>query len=186
MRREIIVIDGFYENPEQIRKQALEMNYSVSGNYPGTRTESLPGGDVREFLESVMGIKIDEMKWNIGEYTGAYQYVIEGAKTWIHSDHHNDWSCVVYLSPDPIDNSGTSFYKHKETGSISYHDTEAGEEIEKYGFNDDAWVKTDVVANRFNRAILFRGDLWHKADEYFGNDLKSGRLFQTFFFDEEK
>ena len=53
-------------------------------------------------------------------------------------------------------------------------------------FNGIIYAKGDVVANRFNRAILFRGDLWHKADEYFGNDLKSGRLFQTFFFDEEK
>jgi len=186
MRKEIMVIDGFYNDPDGIRKQALEMDYGTSGNYPGTRTDALPDGDVREFLESLMGIKINEMKWNMGEYTGAYQYVIEGAKTWIHSDHHNNWSCIVYLHPDPIDNSGTSFYKHKETGSISYWDTEAGEEIEKDGDKPDAWVKTDVVANRFNRAIIFRGDLWHMADEYFGKDLESGRLFQTFFFDEEK
>jgi len=185
MRKEIIVIDGFYKDPNQIRRQALEMTYSVSGNYPGIRTKALPGGDVREFLEGVMGIKIDKTKWNAGEYTGTYQYVVEGANTWIHSDRHNDWSCIVYLSPDPIDDSGTSFYKHKETGSISYHDTELGKEIEKDGNNTDAWVKTDVVANRFNRAVLFRGDLWHKADNYFGNDLKSGRLFQTFFFSEE-
>ena len=183
MRKEIIVIDGFYEDPDEIRKQALAMEYGIKGNYPGTRTDSLPNGDVRQFLESILNIKIDEMEWSLGEYTGAYQYVVEDAKTWVHSDHHNDWSCLVYLHPNPIGNSGTSFYKHKETGSTSYWDNE-GTEVEKDGDNLDAWIKTDVVANVFNRAILFRGDLWHKADEYFGDDLQSGRLFQTFFFNE--
>jgi hypothetical protein len=182
MRKEIIVIDGFYENPDKIRKEALSMEYNVQGNYPGTRTDTLPYGDVRQLLESVMNIKIDEEKWSLGEYTGTYQYVVEGAKTWVHADFNNDWSCIVYLSPDPIGNSGTSFYKHKETGSRSYL---SSPEIEGDGNNDDAWIKTDVIANVFNRAVIFRGDLWHRADDYFGKDLKSGRLFQTFFFDEE-
>ena len=185
MRTEIVVVDGFYDDPDAIREIALNEEFKVSGNYPGTRTDTFVGGGMREHLESILGIKINEMDWNTGEYTGSFQFVTEGTKTWVHSDHHNDWSCLVYLHPDPIDNSGTSFYRHKETGSTSYWDN-AGEEVEKSGDTPDAWVKTDVVANKFNRAIIFRGDLWHKADEYFGNDLKSGRLFQTFFFDEEK
>jgi len=31
MRKEIMVIDGFYNDPDEIRKQALEMNYGISG-----------------------------------------------------------------------------------------------------------------------------------------------------------
>ena len=46
MRKEIMVIDGFYNDPDGIRKQALEMDYGTSGNYPGTRTDALPNGDV--------------------------------------------------------------------------------------------------------------------------------------------
>ena len=56
MRKEIIVVDGFYNDPEEIRKQALDMDYSIRGNYPGTRTGSLPNGDVRSFLESLLAV----------------------------------------------------------------------------------------------------------------------------------
>ena len=65
MRKEIVVIDGFYQDPDKIREEALKMDFGVSGNYPGKRTAPLTGGDVREFLERVLDIKIDEMDWEL-------------------------------------------------------------------------------------------------------------------------
>ena len=50
---------------------------------------------------------------------------------------------------------------------------------------DDAWRKTDTIHNIWNRCVVFRGRLWHSADDYFGWDLESNRLTQTFFFDKE-
>ena len=185
MRKEIVVVDGFYDDPEGIREFALNQKFKVSGNYPGTRTETFVGGGIREHLERILGIEIDEMHWKLGEYTGSYQFVTEDTKTWVHSDHHTDWSCLVYLHPEPLHNSGTSFYRHKETGSRMYSDNN-GEKIEGDGDNYDKWTREDVISNVFNRAIIFRGDLWHAADEYFGEDMETGRLFQTFFFNEVK
>ena len=149
------------------------------------RTETFVEDDVRAHLERIMNINIDEMHWKLGEYTGSYQFVTEDTKTWVHSDHHTDWSCLVYLHPEPLHNSGTSFYKHKETGSRMYSDND-GETIEGDGDDYDKWTREDVISNVYNRAIIFRGDLWHAADEYFGEDMETGRLFQTFFFNEEK
>ena len=186
MEKSIIVIDGFYNEPERIRNEALSMDFNITGNYPGNRTVPLPEGDVREFLERIIGTKIDEMSWNIGEYTGTYQFVPEGSNTWVHADRHTDWSCIVYLHPNPKENSGTSFYKHKETGSVEWDDVFAGEVVENDGDDWDKWIRTDTVSNRFNRAVLFRGKMWHAADEYFGTTKEDARLFQTFFFNEVK
>ncbi len=186
MEKSIIVIDGFYEDPNKIREHALGMDFTVEGNYPGHRTMPLTEGGVREFLEATLNIKIDETFWNESDYTGTFQYVTQGTNTWIHADKHTDWSCLVYLHPYPAKNSGTSFYKHKKTGSMEWNDVVLGDTIEEDGNNWDKWIKTDTVANRYNRALLFRGKMWHAADDYFGNDFENGRLFQTFFFDEVK
>ena len=185
MRREIVVVDGLYDDPDAIREIALNEEFKVSGNYPGTRTDTFVGGGIREHLEKILNIEIDEMHWKLGEYTGSFQFVTEGTKTWVHSDHHTDWSCLVYLHPEPMYNSGTSFYKHIESGSRMYSDND-GETIEGDGDDYDKWTREDVISNVYNRAIIFRGDLWHAADEYFGEDMETGRLFQTFFFNEVK
>jgi hypothetical protein len=185
MRKEIIVIDGFYQDPDKIREEALEMDFGVSGNYPGKRTTPLTGGDVMEFLERVLDIEIDEMDWEQGDYTGTYQYTTVDETTWVHADRHSDLSCIVYLHPDPAENTGTSFYTHKETGSRSYWDDD-GESIEKDGAKPEKWIRRDTVGNVYNRAVVFEGDLWHAADDYFGDSLENGRLFQTFFFNKVK
>ena len=184
-KKEIIVVDGFYNDPHRIRKDALTMEFGTTGNYPGMRTMTMVGGGVLEHLEMIMGITINRSLWNGGEYTGTYQYVTEGTPTWVHADRHNDWSCVVYLHPDPEPNSGTSFYKHIQTGSRMYSDND-GEFVEGDGDRWDKWLKTDTVGNVFNRAIIFKGELWHAADEYFGKTKNDARLFQTFFFSEAR
>ena len=41
----------------------------------------------------------------------------------------------------------------------------------------------ETIVPLFNRAVIFKGNLWHAADDYFGWDLETSRLTQTFFFD---
>ena len=183
IEQNIRVIDGFYDNPDALRKFALLQNFNIEGNYPGKRTVPFTEGGLKEHLEKIMNIKIDEERWKAGEYTGTFQYVPKDIPTWVHADRHNDWSCVVFLHPNPAPNSGTSFYKHIPTGSRMYSDNN-GEYIEGDGDRWDRWEKTDTVGNVFNRAVIFKGELWHAADEYFGINKHDARLFQTFFFSE--
>jgi hypothetical protein len=44
------------------------------------------------------------------------------------------------------------------------------------------WDLVDVVGNKYNRAVFYKGDLFHASLDYFGKDINDGRLFQTFFF----
>lgn len=47
------------------------------------------------------------------------------------------------------------------------------------------WELVDRIGNVFNRLVLYPGHYWHMSLDYFGSDLNSGRLFQTFFFNTE-
>jgi hypothetical protein len=47
------------------------------------------------------------------------------------------------------------------------------------------WEKVDVIANRYNRLIMYRGDLFHSSLDYFGSNTQDARLFQVFFFDTQ-
>jgi hypothetical protein len=50
------------------------------------------------------------------------------------------------------------------------------------GYDMTKWDLVDKIGNRYNRLIIYRGDLYHASLDYFGNNLHNGRLFQTFFF----
>jgi hypothetical protein len=107
-------------------------------------------------------------------------------KSWIHRDC-TDWAGVLYLTPNAPINSGTAFYKHKETGLEKIEkDTpkEISKKLDNDSYNMDKWEMVDMVGNKFNRLVLFRGTRSHKSMEYFGEDKNNGRLFQLFFFNE--
>ncbi len=100
------------------------------------------------------------------------------------------WAGVCYLTPDAPVNGGTGLFRHKETGLETPPRLEDGsydkEYLEKVIYpdsrDDSKWDMTAMVGNKYNRLVLYRGDMFHKSLEYFGKDLESGRLFQTFFF----
>ena len=48
------------------------------------------------------------------------------------------------------------------------------------------WEMTTMIGNKFNRLILYRGNMFHSSLDYFGSNKENGRLFQTFFFNSER
>ena len=40
MEVNVIIIDNFYQDPDEVREFALSQEFGVRGNYPGNRTES--------------------------------------------------------------------------------------------------------------------------------------------------
>lgn len=173
----LIIIDNFYPNPMEIRELALRSAFDVVGNFPGKRTLPIYCNDhLGNIIASIMGSKIICFG---GDSNGAFQITTEKDQSWIHSDDGAMWAGVLYLTLNPPENSGTVFYKHKKSGSITYK--EGLENTD--GNNSDLWEMTDRIANVFNRLILYRGNMWHKSDKYFGDNLENGRLFQVFFFE---
>jgi hypothetical protein len=89
------------------------------------------------------------------------------------------WSGVVYLSPDAPPSSGTSVWREKKTGAC----------VAAFGVKFDTAVEgfelAALVENRFNRLVLFRENVLHRAEHGFGEG-NAARLTQTFFFNSRR
>lgn len=179
-RQEIIIIENFYENPDQVRKDALNEIYSVKGNFPGQRSEPRFYEDTKVKFENIIGRKITY--WP-DDYNGSFQYVLENDQSWIHRDN-TEWSAIVYLSPDAPKNGGTKFYNYKKNNQSYAKTNEIESEMSQNSYNFDEWDLVDTIGNNYNRCVLFRGKRSHISDKYFGTDINNARIFQTFFFND--
>lgn len=181
MRTNIIVIDDFYSDPDSVRSFALQQDFIIRGNHPGSRTKT--------FLTESVKYCIQEIVQNFGGnvscwyeedgLSGSFEIATSKDRSWIHTDPFNKWAGVLYLTPNAPYNSGTGFYKHKKTGNY----TRLNEDYEEYDYTK--WDLHDIIGNMYNRLILFRSDIFHTSMHYFGETLEDSRLFQLFFFDTQ-
>ena len=187
--RDLIICDNFYDNVDEVRSFALEQDFNVDGNYPGHRTKSFLNQHIADWIGKIVGAEVDMKDLGGDSYCGAYQYTTAADRTWIHADSWNQWAGVVYLTPDAPASGGTGIFKHKPTGYYKTprlidgtRDNTLGDLIDGDGQDYTKWELIDQVRNKYNRAVFYRGDLFHASMDYFGKDLQDGRLFQTFFF----
>ena len=175
------IIDNFYNNPDQVRDYALSLEFNVTGNYPGARTEPLQGDNFTNamaFMQDAVGKPITFFP---SEYNTAFQYTTEDSRTWVHHDS-TDWAAVLYLTPDAPLDSGTAIYKHKHTG-IYRHTEDASVDFNDYHSDPDDWEVIAQSMNMYNRLVIYDGMYYHRSVRPgFGQDKYNGRLFQTFFF----
>lgn len=182
MRTNLIITDNFYGDPDSVRNFALAQSYDVKGNYPGARTKSFLTPDLKEAVQTVVWFAGGEVtNWFEQDgYTGSFQLTTAKDRSWIHSDHHNTWAAVCYLTPDAPLSGGTGLFRYKE--NLASTSKEMGDR--PYDAQDmTKWDLCDVVANRYNRLVMYRGDLFHSSLDYFGSTPEDSRLFQLFFFD---
>ena len=195
-RQNLMIIDNFYSDAEAVREMALSQEFGVKGNYPGQRTVPMATESAKELLAAALRpLNGEIVYWPTGEtsYNGSFQYTTQRDRSWIHADHTATWAAVCYLTPDAPVTGGTGLFKHKETGLFSaprlangQMDEEWMNEIYKDSQDMTKWELVDFVGNKFNRLVMYRGDLFHSSLDYFGRDKYDGRLFQTFFFSTER
>lgn len=184
MKTNLIIIDDFYANPDSVRQYALSQQFAVSGNYPGLRTKPYLPDDLKSSIQHII-LNAGGVVTNWFEesgYTGAFQICTAKDRTWIHADSFNTWAGVCYLNPDAPVSAGTALYRWKETKSYERTNNDAPQ---LDGYDNTKWEMTDYVSNKYNRLVLYRGNLYHASLDYFGDTIKNGRLFQTFFFNTE-
>jgi len=167
MDRNLIVIDNFLDDPDYIRKRALELEYDrVQPSVPGLRSMGL-GGDLQTEVEEKLKIAFgcNEIKWDYSQDSLCFQSCTEDTETWIHKDsqgeEQGDWAAVLYLTPNPVLDSGTGIFESPD------HDMNI------------------AVGNVYNRLVAYRGKvLYHRSIvPGFGNTIETSRLTQVFFFD---
>lgn len=159
-------IDNFFKNPYFIRKIALNQKYSTPDTDYGWKgfrcktPECLSDVDLsikkcvcRFFnknnenytIESYFHYSTIETKDTCFPSFEEYKYHVDDA----------DYAGIVYLSPDPPVNTGTTFLNIR---------------------NDKI-----LIDNIYNRLVCYQANIFHGPTDLFGLDIKTGRLTLTFF-----
>ena len=193
----LIVIDNFYNNPQDTRNYILSQEFMVRGNYPGQRTISYANQHLKDIIQEYIlpfGGKITEfpMPKDDGSeastiYNGSFQFTTSRDRSWVHIDGFNNWAGVLYMTPNAPLSAGTAFYKFRD-GTTCKKDMEIldnKQDIDTYSQDLTKWKEVDRVGNVFNRLILFNANNYHMSMDYFGDTKENGRLFQVFFFSTE-
>lgn len=194
----LIIVDNFYNNAIETRNYILTQDFGVKGNYPGQRTISYANehlkGTIQKYIEPFAGkitqfpIPKSDGSDSSSIYNGSFQYTTSRDRSWVHTDHHNNWAGVVFMTPNAPLTSGTGFYRFQD-GSRNSQEIEAvnnRKESDKYSQDMTKWELIDRVGNVFNRLILFDSTCFHMSMDYFGTCKEDGRLFQVFFFSTER
>ena len=178
----LVVVDGFLADPDATRREALSQTFYPADGYKGKRTrEQFLQPDRKETFERLLGIKIG--RWAEYDMNGVYQVCTPEDPIVYHTDGQTH-AGIIFLTPDAPPESGTTLYRSKRSKQRRFCDDQS---MFSGGFYDPTlWEKVDVIGNVYNRLILWRGDYVHSASCYFGQTVDDGRLFQMFFFDEEK
>ena len=188
------IIDNFFDNPDEVRKFALDQIYEKDtiGSWPGARTREIAHID-RVFFDSLFNF----LEFSPEEYriVSNFQLTDESYEEgWVHKDK-SIYTGVLYLSKDPIANSGTSLYEESDCDT-KYPDekrnwifgTKTAEEISKFRDDNNSQFKEFVnLDNKYNRLIIFPGTIPHRANKFFGTTKEDSRLTLVFFiFEREK
>ena len=183
MKTNMIVIDEFYNNPNDVREFALAQEFDVTGNWPGTRTKTFINESTKETIQKILqDVSGNVTDWQANDgYTGCFQLTTSMDRSWIHADSYNTWAGVLYLTPDAPLSGGTGIFRYKKTGSMM----EDGTDLSGVTQDMTKWELVDRVGNVYNRLVLYRGNNYHMSLDYFGKDKEDGRLFQLFFITTE-
>ncbi len=219
MRFPIQCYDDFYKDPELVRNYALQLPYgSKGGVYPGLRTAELGEYDKNfhnattfKFLSLCDDFDQPEYEVLVETY---FQKIWRFSKDkddplnvgWVHADTNTVLAGLVYLSPEPDPNAGTTIYSMKKDAIIPkwmikdptvpdkskcFREVLASEiacpidSIKDYGNmivdNNNLFEPTVVIKNKYNRMIAYDGDQHHGMTTCRMDNDEDFRLTQVFF-----
>jgi hypothetical protein len=171
MHEQILVIDNFLDNPDEIRQLALFYQYltpTVNDGWKGYRSINWcenysPYQDISKKIKRKVceHFKLDQKDLKI---KCCFHYCLESTKnTCIPSFEEYKFhidpfliSGVIYLTPNPPPNSGTEFLD----------------------------FKVRKVDNVYNRLVSYPSNIVHAPENLFGYDIMSSRITITFFLDK--
>lgn len=180
-----LVIDNFYSDPNVIRSYAINQVYeSNTAHHKGKRSvnQLFRFNGLKERFEHILNHKIHN--WNNYIVNGCFQYCIAEDKSVYHCDPQ-DYAGIIYLTPDAPVQTGTTFYRSKNTQKMKVKNDEYRIAFKNGHYDSTEFDVVDVVGNIYNRLVLFDAKIIHAAPYYFGTEIHNARLFQLFFFDLE-
>ena len=203
-----LIIDNFLPYPKQIRAWALQQEflnaqqftekYQKHTDWPGSRTDhvfDLDNEYGNNVLTAVANI-ITRMTGRNGVSIKSYfQLTLEtDGDSWVHQDNNVDYAGLLFMNPNANPESGTTLYRCNDVDKWTSYmsDQEGYQKLKTINSKEDVdlykhlFTPIDIIGNVFNRLIIYKGDLYHKSNNYFGNTKEDGRLTQVFFITFEK
>lgn len=147
---------------------------------------------VEEWAKAQLGVNkiwvVDDQEMVVDSNTALLVGAAEGAAR-PHADNRKlcRYGAVLYLHQTPAPNSGTSFYRLiGNDGSLGGNMVKAPyfnlvDALNTQSLPKDIWHEELAIENKFNRLILFKGNMVHSASGYFGKEKRDKRLAVTFF-----
>ena len=180
-----------YDDPEIVWQSSSLFRYlgkTVANPQPGYRYAT---SEVRESLGKVINEHIIADRWDTtGDWwNGAFHLQYEAGDEVHRVIHHHyregdvtprGWSGLVYLSPNAPKQHGTTIWREKKTKLC------IASKGHKYDQDISLFDLALLIENRFNRLVLFRENVLHRAGHGFGTTPDTARLMQTFFFQAER
>lgn len=198
-----LVINNFLPYPNVVRSWALSNEFynaeefskriNIHTSWPGIRTDHVSDLDI-EYTDSVLSQISEIARKHFYDHPVSIRsyFQICGSNdgdSWVHQDNDVDIAAVLYLSPNAPISSGTTLYKCNnvnEWSSLDINKMKQINRLEQKQLYDRLFTPTDIIGNVYNRLIMYRGDLFHKSNDYFGTTKEDSRLTQVFFLKFER
>jgi hypothetical protein len=199
---DVVVVDDFFDDPDQIRAIALAQEYARDPHfYKGLRSYQRPLWPwLREEFSRLLGR--DVTGWSDHVANGVFQQTSHDDPLVWHNDPQQ-YAAAIYLTPDAPPGSGTSFWRDRSHGCRRSPDHPL--ELARLGgpdavaaafaaiYHEDNmvrpgnWELIESVAGLYNRLVIWDARLFHSATSYegFTDGPGSTRLVQLFFFDAQ-
>lgn len=168
MNQQVIIVDDLYDIAHQYHKGFFENQCIISDETVGK-------------ISQILGNKIEILD-------ASNQVLSQGQTSGVCAHLECDWIAIIYLNLPlgSFGEFGLRFYSHVET-KLETFPTE--EEMKLYGISNDKlskifnsdlslWKEYGIIPAKYNRMILFRGNLWHSYGKGFGDNLNTSMLYQ--------
>jgi hypothetical protein len=186
----VLVFDDTLQDADSIRQDALQSDFvdeTYQGAvYPGILPSGGMAGEMEYRIGEALGSAID-MRLSFFRLTLAGQH----HPTFIHCDRSvgTEWAAVYYLTPPEHCQGGTAFWQHRSTGLERLPvDSDAGTLalLGRDGQDQSAWNLVGLVGMKWNRLVLYPGDLFHSRfpKNFPAEEKAKGRLTWVGFFNE--
>lgn len=187
----VVVVDDFYENPDEVRRYALSQEFKEDERYhKGLRTSGFIPSWAADRFAGLLGVSGVDF---VGA-SGVFQYCASKDKVVYHYDSQQ-YAAMVYLTPDAPLRSGTETFRSNITGLYGKASPEDAvrlgkdiSELDSSSFGGNNFYDrhnmelVDSLANVYNRCVIFNAQLIHAAGGYFGSGKEDSRLFHLYFF----
>ena len=183
MKKSIIVVDNFYNNPDEVREFALSVEYKADLRfYKGLRSvENYQQEGLKEAFEELIDEKIVSFP-DKDSFNGCFQITTAEDPQVYHHDTQK-WAAMIYLTPDAPLESGTRTHSSKINNTRHMNDENAQEAFSAGYYDSTKFNIVDSIGNVYNRLVIMDAQHFHSAGSYFGNSKETGRLTHLFFFD---